>query len=418
MPFITQGKTNWKFLFIIIILVAVVGGISWWTLNHIFIEGPLIEPEKTEEEQRCINSGGTVSTSVCCKLSGDFPNSCLIGACGCSPDNSHQVKVCDCGIDKCFDGAKCVSQETDGDETVSTSKQQICSYQTGALSRIQNYEDQNGGAFRVQGTHCVIEKKTANGYSVVVNGVTFSYPGISISHYDANFSLDGKHFVFTASNVYNDVPASLEYLKVGSDRFVVSDGIAGPVYNDVLYPQYSQDGNHLSYCATQNGARLRITDGNAESITQEDYLSNCFGPKQSDTTEAINDFGTTTSPGGKYSIRTVDVCGPNTSLMAECPTLTTLTYIPTGAIFGSYSNMGFLHFSSDDKHFFAISGSGPGTFATDFNAFSKKLDIIMDGNVTTDYNEIISLALTPDGKSLAYNARQGTTLYYVVQQVE
>jgi len=34
---------------------------------------------------------------------------CLIGPCGCSPENSHQIKTCDCGPDKCFNGNECVS---------------------------------------------------------------------------------------------------------------------------------------------------------------------------------------------------------------------------------------------------------------------------------------------------------------------
>lgn len=62
----------------------------------------------TEKEKACINSGGTILTSQCCKNAVDFPNLCLIGACGCASDNSHQIKTCDCGEDKCFDGEKCV----------------------------------------------------------------------------------------------------------------------------------------------------------------------------------------------------------------------------------------------------------------------------------------------------------------------
>ena len=64
----------------------------------------------TTEEQGCIDSGGEVSTSMCCKSASDFPNLCLIGACGCSPENSHEVKVCDCETDKCFDGTECVTR--------------------------------------------------------------------------------------------------------------------------------------------------------------------------------------------------------------------------------------------------------------------------------------------------------------------
>lgn len=72
--------------------------------------------ERTTEEQACIDSGGTVAASMCCKSTEDFPNLCLIGPCGCSPDNSHQIKICDCGADKCFNGNECVIFEP-GDET-------------------------------------------------------------------------------------------------------------------------------------------------------------------------------------------------------------------------------------------------------------------------------------------------------------
>lgn len=59
-------------------------------------------------EQGCITSGGTVGTSLCCQSSGDFPNTCLIGACGCAPSFSHQVEVCNCPTNTCFDGTRCV----------------------------------------------------------------------------------------------------------------------------------------------------------------------------------------------------------------------------------------------------------------------------------------------------------------------
>lgn len=64
---------------------------------------------KTNKEKSCVNSGGKVSTSLCCKTSNDFPNLCLIGACGCSSTDSHQVKICDCGTGKCFDGSGCIA---------------------------------------------------------------------------------------------------------------------------------------------------------------------------------------------------------------------------------------------------------------------------------------------------------------------
>lgn len=67
----------------------------------------IIKTPLSEKEQTCINSGGTVGTFLCCQSIGDFPNTCVIGACGCSPTNSHEVKVCDCPAEKCFDGNTC-----------------------------------------------------------------------------------------------------------------------------------------------------------------------------------------------------------------------------------------------------------------------------------------------------------------------
>lgn len=64
----------------------------------------------SEKEQACIASGGTVGIGLCCKAVGDFPNLCLVGACGCSLANSHEVKICDCGEGKCFDGSSCVAE--------------------------------------------------------------------------------------------------------------------------------------------------------------------------------------------------------------------------------------------------------------------------------------------------------------------
>ena len=62
----------------------------------------------SEQEQACIDSGGEVTTSLCCLTTSDFPDLCEIGACGCAPADSHEVQICDCGVDKCFDGTSCM----------------------------------------------------------------------------------------------------------------------------------------------------------------------------------------------------------------------------------------------------------------------------------------------------------------------
>ncbi len=58
-------------------------------------------------EQGCLDSSGMVGIGLCCGSVGDFPNTCAIGACGCGPGASHEVRVCDCGDGRCFDGRRC-----------------------------------------------------------------------------------------------------------------------------------------------------------------------------------------------------------------------------------------------------------------------------------------------------------------------
>ena len=60
--------------------------------------------------ERCIRSGGTVGTANCCGLAGDFPSTCLVGACGCAPGNSRSVQACLCPPGQCFDGKSCTSE--------------------------------------------------------------------------------------------------------------------------------------------------------------------------------------------------------------------------------------------------------------------------------------------------------------------
>jgi hypothetical protein len=58
----------------------------------------------------CLQTGGTVLPRSCCQAVESFPNTCAIGACGCAPDASHEVAICMCPTDTCFDGESCVAQ--------------------------------------------------------------------------------------------------------------------------------------------------------------------------------------------------------------------------------------------------------------------------------------------------------------------
>jgi hypothetical protein len=65
------------------------------------------------DSQSCFQSGGHVVTQMCCKSTPDFSNTCVIGPCGCSPDNSKVTQICECEAGKCFDGTACVNIQND-----------------------------------------------------------------------------------------------------------------------------------------------------------------------------------------------------------------------------------------------------------------------------------------------------------------
>jgi len=88
-------------ILIIIIVIVSVAGYLFYNQNR---SGPAY--------QACIESGGEVIQMNCCKSVDDFPNQCKIGACGCSPENSHKIQTCDCGSGKCFNGEECIEKTT------------------------------------------------------------------------------------------------------------------------------------------------------------------------------------------------------------------------------------------------------------------------------------------------------------------
>ena len=102
---------------IALIIIAVIAiGLTFYIIGSQVPEDSGEQPEElpeelTEEGQACIDSGGIITTALCCESAGDFPGDCAIGACGCAPEYSHEVKVCNCGEGKCFDGKKCISFE-------------------------------------------------------------------------------------------------------------------------------------------------------------------------------------------------------------------------------------------------------------------------------------------------------------------
>lgn len=54
-------------------------------------------------EALCLSTGGRVVAATCCQDVSDFPSTCLVGACGCAPAQSHAVESCSCPAGDCFD---------------------------------------------------------------------------------------------------------------------------------------------------------------------------------------------------------------------------------------------------------------------------------------------------------------------------
>jgi hypothetical protein len=105
---------NKKIILIISVIIAIIlaaGCVAYLMIRNNNGQNENISPEQKtldDLELACENSGGIVISAMCCAQTENFPNLCLIGACGCAPDFSHQVEICDCGPSKCFNGSGCV----------------------------------------------------------------------------------------------------------------------------------------------------------------------------------------------------------------------------------------------------------------------------------------------------------------------
>ncbi len=71
------------------------------------VPSPTASPSPVPTLTACELAGGTVDSASCCLSTGDFPNLCNVGACGCGPDSSHTVLVCNCPEGTCWNGTTC-----------------------------------------------------------------------------------------------------------------------------------------------------------------------------------------------------------------------------------------------------------------------------------------------------------------------
>jgi hypothetical protein len=63
----------------------------------------------------CTSTGGTVTTANCCANGvASFPDTCVIGACGCSPASSVTIMICSCAAGCFSPGVGCVASASAG----------------------------------------------------------------------------------------------------------------------------------------------------------------------------------------------------------------------------------------------------------------------------------------------------------------
>jgi len=299
---------------------------------------------------------------------------------------------------------------------VSEIKKVIC---TLSGNDVPDNSNQLGLTFAAKGESCAtlsgLTDNEATAQSVTFDGVTKTWRLAMLSPSD--FSPDGKHFVYVASNM------PLPQIVTGGDwkpeRFVVADNVAGPTYDDIFQPQYSPDGQHLGYCAYSGGQYIEIIDGKQVGVTtKDDYYSACaslFGTDQSKSPLSGSGIPIDLkSPGGKYEIKTYFdpkvTANPNINCnMVDCPIYVSLTNLTAGdaraSVFGSYESLPQVEFSPDGNHFLWATDGG----------------LVIDGNEVAEaqtYNEIFNVSFSPDSRSVTFNARSKSTVYYIIQPLQ
>ena len=295
-----------------------------------------------------------------------------------------------------------ISNSTPSELVSKLTKNIIC---TLSGNRIDDSSNQNGLTFFAKDLGCAALSGWApnnpTDQSLTFNGVAKNWKYVLLSFDQASFSLDGKHFAYTASNIPLPSP------NPGGDwkpqRFIVSDSIANKTYDDVYYPQYSQDGKHLGYCAQQNGQYLKVVDGVETMTNKDDYFKTCdslFGFKQGFSADHSQEKQGEKSLDGKYTIRQTGCTakfGCQVIVVTNNTTGISKEYSGGNDQYGNASN---IIFSSDGKHFAWLIGP----------------QVYVDGIWNSEkYDETFNLNFSSDSKSITYNARNGKNVYFVTE---
>jgi len=282
---------------------------------------------------------------------------------------------------------------------------------------------------------CATVSKLDNGQETVTfRGKTsgpFEY--VQVAFYTMDFSPDGKHLAYTASNVPIDSLPRLnetgDRLAFKPQRFVVADKKNGPVYDDIYYPQYSPDGKHLGYCGYKggelfgDGKYVVVIDGiETKSVNKITDCEDLFGKQEE---KQINAWEAT-APDGSLKLEVYfdpEQRRSNNCLRGHCQVYISLRDSMNLELkkFGPFETITGSVFSPDSKHY-AFFGERWYSNTEEPQQVYEPSSIFIDGekrSVPYSENGVISnMAFSNDSKTLHFNAQNGNEVYYVIEPIE
>ena len=230
------------------------------------------------------------------------------------------------------------------------------------------------------------------------------------------FSPDGKHF-FYAPN--------------GADNFVhlVLEGNENADFESIESPVFSEEGGHCAYVATQDGQKVLVVDGKAETpLDQEifrlqfsrDGKHYAYGRQSGDKAVVVldgkpqreyHDIAWETiylSPTGRLCYQATKDEGEsgNKSVVVIDGKESAIAGATLTVASGITEISEQLLFSPDAKHFAYITTSPDGT------------SVVVDGKTGRPYDTIGNLQFSPDGSRVAYTARTPSGEFAVVDEKE
>ena len=370
MPFLTQGKTNWKYILIVVILAFIVGGgILGWKYLRLPKEEKIVPQEKaavpvgTSMKLATIGEGFEVDISLDIKFSPD-KNRVAYKA---KKDGKWFMIVND-RISEAYDYVGSFDFSPDSKQLAYAAKKDGKWFLVVNGQKDKNYYDGVSLiTFSPDSKKLVYVAKKGTKEFVVINGKEGKeYDDI---FWDPTFSLDSKQLAYGA--------------RKGKKMFIVVNNQEGKPYDRVRYIIFGPDSKKLAYIADKEGKELVVTNG-----------------KESKAYESVENL--TFSPDSKrlaYVTRKEEKEGMNPWLREYVVVVND----QEGKVYNAIEN---LVFSPDSEKLAYVAG-----YLEENEILVKKFFVVVDGREGKIYSKIVLFGPTvekplfsPDSKQLVFVA--------------